>query len=207
MSDAHVPVPSAQVKELAGSELSHSEQQQAPEGHIPHPDTLEQANGQQAPSDGHFSPSDRLEQANGQQAASNGHQQDADTLAAHLSLSVESAAEQHFKDDQRQASRSVQASTDACSSNLSHGSACAGTFTKVAPLSTACADELADSRQAVSEPEAVHLQPTREGCDQKADHQFLQALFCCPLTHVSLASPASLQCLPSSYLKLLHMRC
>ena len=186
MPDAHVPVPSTQANQLTGSELVCS--------------------GQQAPSDGHIPPSGGHEQANGQQATSGGHQQAADAPAA-SAQSTESAVERRSHTDQQQASQSDQASTDPCSSRLSHGSASAGTLNKLAPLSTVCLDEMADSWQAASGPEAVQLKQTREGCDPKADHQFLQALFCCPLTHVSLASQASHQCLPRPYLKLLHTNC
>ena len=186
MPDAQVPLPSAQVNELTGSEPL--------------------CNGQQAQSDGHFHPSDGHEQANGQQATSGEHQQAADAPAA-SAQSAEPAVERRSDTDQQQASQSDQASADPCSPSLSHGSASAGTLNRLAPLSTACPDEMSVSRQVVYGPEAVKLKQTREGCDQKADHQFLQALFCCPLTHVSLASQASLQCVPRSYLKFLHMRC
>ena len=173
MPDAQVPLPSAQVSELPGSEPLCSEQQ--------------------APSDGHFPPSGGHEQANGQQAKSGGHQQAADAPAA-SAQSAESAVEQRSHTDQRQASQSDQASADPCSSSLSNGSASAGTLNRLAPMSTACPDEMADGRQVAYGPEAVQLKQRRESRDQKADHQFLQALFCCPLTHVSLASQARHQC-------------
>ena len=185
MPDAHVPVPSAQANQLTGSEPLCIEQQPPAEGHIPHPG-------------GH-------EQANGQQATPGGHQQAADAPAASAQV-AEPAVQGHSHTDQQQASQPDQASADPCSPSLSHASASAGTLNTLAPLATACPDEMADSWQVASGPEAIQMQ-RREGCDQIGDHQFLQALFCCPLTHVSLASPASLQCLPSSYLKLLHMRC
>ena len=224
MPDAPVPVPGTQTNQLTGSEPLCSGQQAPSDGHIPPSSGHEQANGQQAPSDGHFPPSSRHEQANGQQAPSDGrfphsggpeqangqqttcggHQQDADTPAA-SSLSAESAAERHSQNDQQQASQSDQASTDPGSSKQDLGLAPAGILTRLAPPRTACPDDMADSWQVAPEPEAIQVKQRRERCDQKADHQFLQALFCCPLTHVSLTSQARHHCLPRACFKLLQI--
>ena len=197
MPDAPVPVPSTQGNQLTGSEPSCSGQQAPSDGHFAHFDGHEQANGQQALAEGHVPYPDGHEQANGQQATPGGHQQAADAPAASAQV-AEPAVQGHSHTDQQQASQPDQASADPCSPSLSHASASAGTLNTLAPLATACPDEMADSWQVASGPEAIQMQ-RREGCDQIGDHQFLQALFCCPLTHVSLASQASHQCAKIMY--------